>query len=235
MSHSAFLHPLTALFNLCFPASFLHSTSPLSLSFCLFPPLHYRHFCCHDLFFLIHQHFSLPTYFLLSHNYFSASQVFPFPLLLCPIKTLQHFIKASLCISFMFHSRVITGKGWWLTYNYLSCCCCCVSVLYLQNSIPSWLPPLLLLLLLHLPCLFFCLFFCLFSLFIPSSFPLFPGCSGSDLPLYGEAASDHGPDGVLSGGHQGERPQWFPPGQRHYKQVDFSTGSFTFPPFSFPR
>lgn len=30
------------------------------------------------------------------------------------------------------------------------------------------------------------------------------GGPGSDLPLYGEAAPDHGADGVLSGGHQGE-------------------------------
>lgn len=44
-----------------------------------------------------------------------------------------------------------------------------------------------------------------------------PGCSGSNLPLYGEAASDHGADGVLSGGHQGEWPQWFPSGKVHYQ------------------
>lgn len=43
---------------------------------------------------------------------------------------------------------------------------------------------------------------------------VFPGGPGSDLSLYSEAAPDHGADGVLSGGHQGERSQWFPTGTR---------------------
>ena len=45
---------------------------------------------------------------------------------------------------------------------------------------------------------------------------VFPaGGAGSDLSLHGEAASDHRPDGVLPGGHQGERPQWIPAGNTH--------------------
>lgn len=34
-----------------------------------------------------------------------------------------------------------------------------------------------------------------------------------DFSLHGEAAADHGADGVLPGGHQGERPQRLPAGQ----------------------
>lgn len=55
-------------------------------------------------------------------------------------------------------------------------------------------------------------YLCQFTIFRPL---LIAGGPGSDLPLHGEAASDHRADGVLSGGHQGERPQWFPTGQIH--------------------
>lgn len=62
----------------------------------------------------------------------------------------------------------------------------------------------------------------------PSSslFFLSPGGSGSDLPLHGEAASDHGADGVLPGGHQGEWPQWFPAGTMHNNLLVLPTWAF---------
>lgn len=67
-------------------------------------------------------------------------------------------------------------------------------------------------------------------LFPPPIIPLFfpPGGPGSDLPLYSEAASDHGADGVLSGGHQGERPQWFPAGKMPLLFFILETTSPTF-------
>lgn len=39
------------------------------------------------------------------------------------------------------------------------------------------------------------------------------GGARPDFSLHGQAAPDHGPDGVLPGGHQGERPQRLPAGR----------------------
>lgn len=47
------------------------------------------------------------------------------------------------------------------------------------------------------------------------------GGAGPDHPLHHEAATDHWHDGVLLGGPEGERPQWFPAGIRPNRRIFF--------------
>lgn len=105
----------------------------------------------------------------------------------------------------MFHSGVITRKKGLLINIWLSSVCLlykCIILAKLKSlvAVSSF-----------------------FSLF-PSPFIYFfspPGRPGSDLALYGEAASDHGADGVLPGGHQGERPQRISAGEMQNKRRCF--------------
>lgn len=154
-------------------------------------------FFCHDciVFLPLPPSFIIPT----SVALFTLLKLF----LSCPITALTLPPLSLNPIS----PTMITGKGWWLTYNYLpyASSCCCRSVLYLQSLIPLWL-------------------------FLPFLLSLTAGGSGSDLPLYGEAASDHRADGVLSGGDQRERPQRFPTGNDsalllpHFVHITWSGG-----------
>lgn len=199
--------PLTALFNLCsppsLPSSVLHPFP--SLSFYVAP--------MSPFFLLLFLHPSLFSSTLPSFTIASAS-LLPFSFLSLPLLSLPclssaaplHFIKPSLCVfsSCSTPEWLHEKKGCWLTYDYPQYACC-ISALYLQNWSPS------LLFLLSSPS------------FLPLLFMFFspPGRPGSDLALYGEAASDHGADGVLPGGHQGERPQRISAGEMQNKRRCF--------------
>lgn len=47
------------------------------------------------------------------------------------------------------------------------------------------------------------------------------GGAGPDHPLHHEAATDNWHDGVLPGGPEGKRPQWFPAGIRPKRRIFF--------------
>ena len=64
-------------------------------------------------------------------------------------------------------------------------------------------------------CVCFCVSVCV-CMFLCVCVCVCPGGAWPDHTLHHEATSDHRHDGVLSGGHQGERPQRLPAGTPHH-------------------